>query len=77
MYYLVFHEALCRAFAAEKFTEHQLLQSGTPFLPSPVLELEFSPAEPYWPVPYLMTVHISKIRNSWSCLTKSLAMTQK
>ena len=31
---LVFHEALCLAFAVEKFTEHQLPQLGTPFLPS-------------------------------------------
>jgi hypothetical protein len=29
---LVFHEALCLAFAVEKFTVHQLLQSGVPFL---------------------------------------------
>jgi ankyrin repeat protein len=28
---LVFHEALCLAFAVEKFTEHQLPQWGTPF----------------------------------------------
>jgi len=31
---LVFHEALCLAFAVKKFTEHQLPQSGSPFLPS-------------------------------------------
>jgi hypothetical protein len=33
---LVFHEALCLAFAVQKYTEHQLPQSGTPFLPSPI-----------------------------------------
>ncbi len=33
---LAFHEALCLAFAVEKFTEHQLPQSGMPFLPSPI-----------------------------------------
>ncbi len=31
---LIFHKALCLAFAVEKFTEHQLPQPGTPFLPS-------------------------------------------
>jgi len=36
MYRLVFHEALCLAFAVEEFTKHQLPQSGTPFLPSPI-----------------------------------------
>jgi hypothetical protein len=36
MYRLVFHEALCLAFAVDKFTEHQLPQPGTPFLPSPI-----------------------------------------
>jgi hypothetical protein len=41
---LVFYKALCLAFMVEKFTKHQLPQSGTPFLPSPVPELEFSPA---------------------------------
>jgi hypothetical protein len=29
---LVFHKAFCLVFAVEKFTEYQLLQSGTPFL---------------------------------------------
>jgi hypothetical protein len=33
---LVFHKALCLAFVVEKFTEHQLPQSGTPYLPSPI-----------------------------------------
>jgi hypothetical protein len=33
---LVFHEALCLAFVAEKFSKHQLPQSGTPFLLSPI-----------------------------------------
>jgi hypothetical protein len=33
---LVFHEAHYLAFVVEKFTEHQLPQSGTPYLPSPI-----------------------------------------
>lgn len=45
MYCLGFHEALCLVFAVEKFTEHRLPQSGTPFLPSSVPELELSPSQ--------------------------------
>jgi hypothetical protein len=33
---LVFYEALCLAFVVGKFTEHQLPQSGTPFLLSAI-----------------------------------------